>query len=70
MKMPKKHKCDRCYNSRLVVSENGLHWVCTLKTKQAVDCFTGIKDWFISEEISIAQALMIYRGKEKTDENA
>ena len=69
MKTPKKRKCDRCYNSRPVVSENGLHWVCTLKMKQAVDCLAGIKDWFISEEISIPQALMIYREKEKTDEN-
>lgn len=53
----KKHKCDRCLNSRPVVSENGLHWVCTLHYKKSIACFTGEKDWFLSEEMTVRDAL-------------
>lgn len=40
-------KCDGCLNSRLVISENGLHPVCTLPTKKACYCITGRKNYCI-----------------------
>ena len=66
-KTPRKHRCDRCYNSTPVISENGLRWICTLKTEQAVDCFAGVKDWFISEEMLPLQAAMLYAMKKEND---
>lgn len=50
-------KCDKCLYSRIVVSENGLHSVCCLSQKKAVDCLFGKKNYFIYK----------YR-KEKDDE--
>lgn len=44
MKTPEKYKCDRCLNSRPIISENGLHYICTLPTKQAVLCMAGMDD--------------------------
>lgn len=40
------HKCDRCLYRRLIVSENGFHFVCSLSEKKAVDCITGKVDRF------------------------
>lgn len=37
-------KCDSCLNSRIVVSENGLHSICCLSEKKAVDCLTNKED--------------------------
>ena len=65
MKTPEKHKFDGCYNSTPVVSVNGLCWVCTLKTEQAVECFAGVKDWFISEKLLPLQAAMLYAMKKE-----
>ena len=30
--------CEKCLNSRPVISENGIHFVCCLSSKKAVDC--------------------------------
>ena len=40
-------KCETCLNSRLVVSENGDHWFCTLPPIDAVNCMTGIEDDYV-----------------------
>lgn len=40
-------KCDSCLNSRISISENGLHSVCCLSEKEAVDCLTNKKDSYI-----------------------
>lgn len=40
-------KCNSCLNSRLIISENGLHPICTLPTKKACDCITGRKNYCI-----------------------
>lgn len=40
-------KCEKCLQSRMVVSENGIHAACCLSSKRAVDCITGKKDSFI-----------------------
>jgi len=38
-------KCDRCLNSRPIMSENGLHRVCGLRNeKEAMDCLMGKDD--------------------------
>lgn len=42
-------KCEKCLNSRPVVSENGLHPICCLSQKKAMDCMTGKKNYFSSE---------------------
>lgn len=44
MKAPENYKCDQCLNHRPVVSENGLHFVCSLPDRQAVLCFAGMID--------------------------
>ena len=37
-------KCDNCLNSRRIISENGLHSVCSLSDRVAVNCLVGKKD--------------------------
>ena len=44
-------KCDSCLNSRIIVSENGLHSVCCLSEKKAVECITKEKNHY--EEIPL-----------------
>lgn len=34
-------KCDGCLNSRRIISENGLHSLCCLSDKKAMECITG-----------------------------
>lgn len=41
-------KCDECLNSRLIVSENGYHSICTLSQKEAINCMTDEKNQFIT----------------------
>ena len=40
------NRCDVCTNSRAVVSENGIHYVCCLSKKRALDCLMGTKDYY------------------------
>lgn len=40
-------KCDSCLNSRIVVSENGMHSTCCLSDKKAVECLMNKKDSYI-----------------------
>ena len=35
--------CDTCLFSRVIVSENGIHCICCLSTKSAMNCLLGIK---------------------------
>lgn len=37
-------KCDNCLNARKIISENGLHSICCLSDKVAVNCLIGKKD--------------------------
>lgn len=37
-------KCNNCLNARRVISENGLHSICCLSKKVAMDCLMGKKD--------------------------
>ena len=34
-------RCDKCVNARFIVSENGIHPICCLSQKKAVDCLMG-----------------------------
>ena len=51
-------KCDGCLNSRRIISENGLHSICCLSEKKAMDCIMGKKEFKISVK---------YQSKETTD---
>lgn len=42
-------KCGTCLNSRMIISENGLHPICCLSEKKAVACMFGKKDSYIAE---------------------
>lgn len=37
-------KCDNCLHSRRIISENGMHSVCCLSEKEAMECKTKNKD--------------------------
>lgn len=37
-------KCDSCMNSRPVVSENGIHFSCSLSQRKATQCLIGLRD--------------------------
>jgi len=52
-------KCDNCLNARRVISENGLHSLCCLSEKVAMDCLVGKKD----------QRIIIPRSNEKIAES-
>lgn len=44
------NKCENCINGRRVISENGIHTVCTLPDDEAADCITEVKDRKESKE--------------------
>lgn len=37
-------KCKNCLFSRIVASENGYHYACTLPARKAAECLTGVRD--------------------------
>lgn len=41
------NNCEKCLNTRLIVSENGYHHICTLSARAAKNCLLGKKDRFI-----------------------
>lgn len=54
------NKCETCLNSRAVVSENGIHHICCLSDKVAVDCMIDKIDryekrYVISEAKEVAE---------------
>ena len=44
------NKCEDCKLSRRVVSENGIHNICSLPDDEAADCITEVKDRKESKE--------------------
>lgn len=40
-------KCSKCFNRRSIVSENGMHYNCCLKEKDAMDCIMGRVDHYL-----------------------
>ena len=46
-------KCDNCLNARKVISENGLHSICCLSEKVAMDCIMGKKDQRVPTMITL-----------------
>lgn len=46
-------KCDNCLNARRVISENGLHSICCLSEKVAMDCIMGKKDQRVPKMITL-----------------
>lgn len=45
------NKCVDCVNSRIIISENGIHYSCTLSSMSATYCMIGIRDKF--EQVTI-----------------
>ena len=43
-------KCDDCLNARRIISENGLHSICCLSEKNAMECLMGQKDHRVPQE--------------------
>ena len=44
-------KCDTCVNNnRLVLSENGYHYICGLSNKAAKNCITGKADHYYPDQ--------------------
>ena len=41
-------KCEKCLHARMIVSENGVHPVCCLSQKKAMNCIMGKKSHFIT----------------------
>lgn len=39
-------ECEKCLHSRPIVSENGIHSVCCLSQKSAINCMMGKKNHF------------------------
>lgn len=50
-------KCESCFNSKLIISENGYHYECALWSKKATDCITGKKDHYRGREKAINSLL-------------
>lgn len=44
--MAKYTRCDTCFNSRVIISENGYHSICCLSQKKGIDCITKQKDYY------------------------
>ena len=40
--------CDRCIHTRLILSENGYHSICTLSAKAAANCLKNTRDHFVT----------------------
>ena len=43
-------KCENCLNSRPIVSENGIHYLCSYSVKTAARCLMGKKDRYIPQK--------------------
>ena len=39
-------KCDSCQNARPIISENGIHYICTLSDTKALRCMAN-DDFYI-----------------------
>ena len=37
-------KCDNCLNARRIISENGLHLICCLSERNAMECLMEQKN--------------------------
>lgn len=43
-------RCKSCFNSRIIMSENGYHSICCLSQKKALNCLLGKKDHYIDKD--------------------
>ena len=41
------NKCETCWNSRVIISENGRHVVCDLPFQQGIACIQGRKEYYV-----------------------
>lgn len=40
-------RCEKCLNSRPIISEYGIVHICCLSSRAAVNCLSGKKDGFV-----------------------
>ena len=40
-------KCETCLDGRAIISESGIHYICTLTDKEVLECLTREKDHYI-----------------------
>lgn len=45
-----KIKCDQCLNSRPIISENGIHYICCFSDKKAFACISQQKNYFVEKK--------------------
>lgn len=43
------NKCETCWNSRIILSENGFHYNCCLSEKKAINCLIHQKDYYLKK---------------------
>lgn len=43
-------KCETCSNGWPIISENGVHYGCTLPPMDAVNCMAGREDNYVGRE--------------------
>lgn len=53
--------CEKCLNSRMIISENGYHPVCCLSSKAATDCMIGKKSQFVTLKRDEDGKIMVQR---------
>jgi len=46
-------RCDTCLEGHCVVSENGFHYNCSLKEKDAMACLMGREDHYIENPMKV-----------------
>ena len=48
-------KCDKCFNSRTVVSENGYHSACCLSESDSINCLTGKESMYVEKKHKLSE---------------
>lgn len=54
------NSCNNCVHSRPTISENGIHYICTLHSSQAVKCLGGKQEFYKSYTIDTEEFINKY----------
>ena len=60
-----KHECEKCQNSRPIISENGWHYICTLSVKKSLQCLLRNKKESKNEALEMSATA--WNRREKMD---
>ena len=58
-----KHECEKCQNSRPIISENGWHYICTLSVKKSLQCLLRNKKESKNEALEMSATAWTRREK-------